>query len=919
MDNKKKFDLFIFDLDGTLINTEDLHYQSYKETLIFFGYVSEFTFETHCKYCHYDDNMMKNFVNTELNVNYEKFYQHKKNIYLSKLSNNLQLINGVEELINKLYTDKIKMCIVSHSDKETINNVIEKLPIFKKINKILSRDDYLNRKPHPECYLKALELFPECTNPIGFEDSFKGWESLNATSITPVFVGSSNYFYHKKMNPVNSILDFTFLDESQIILKENNISKWIDTKLNIYENYINNLKESFQKPIQHIISILKNTNSNIYLTGIGKCGHICKKSVSTWQSMGISCHYLNLPDLFHGDFGILRDNDVIIYISNSGNTNEIINCASYIKEKFKVLQIGLTINPNNKLSSIVNFSYSISNPINEIDTINMAPTVSSVIFMMFLDMLGVYLSENNKITIEKFQLYHPGGDLGKKSKNIIDYVVIVASGSGTRLYPLTKYIPKILVTFKNKLFIEHLIEYWGKIAKNIIIIINSDYLELMKFYINDNIKIITFNELTGTADTINKTITNEYYNKNILFTWCDIIPEDEINLKELNNTTIFTYGNECRYKAENNKIWKKEDGNIIGMYYIQNYKGLKNYNLGEDICDVFIKNFGNFTTYNLEKLIDIGDMPKFMKYLTHNFQTRFFNKISYDNNIVIKEACNQQGYDIIKKEINWYNFVSTNNYSFLPIFNKIDDTSFRMNNLNAEPLYKSFSNFTLEERNICLEKIYKNLDLLHQNKCQINVISEENVKIKEDIKKECYDKIKERLNKIKPILDYFSNIKKINNIQINVTIDDILEKLQKILLNNYENYTLIHGDCQFSNTLYNGNIYFIDPRGYFGNTLLYGDKDYDYAKVLYALTGYDNFNNDSLFNVEIQEDNINYNIPNYLEDGLKYKCSGRIKAWLVIIWFGLAQYNSNNVIKCITSYYNGFYWFDKLFKNIDEI
>jgi hypothetical protein len=111
--------------------------------------------------------------------------------------------------------------------------------------------------------------------------------------------------------------------------------EWI---LNSYENDTTNSVT--------VIPIIKNSINNIYLTGIGKCGHICKKSVSTWQSLGISCNYLYIPDLFHGDFGILKNGDIIIYISNSGNTDEIINCSKYIKNNFKITQIGFTINTN---------------------------------------------------------------------------------------------------------------------------------------------------------------------------------------------------------------------------------------------------------------------------------------------------------------------------------------------------------------------------------------------------------------------------------------------------------------------------------------------------------------------------------------------------------------------------------------------
>jgi len=178
---------------------------------------------------------------------------------------------------------------------------------------------------------------------------------------------------------------------------------------------------------------------------------------------------------------------------------------------------------------------------------------------------------------------------------------------------------------------------------------------------------------------------------------------------------------------------------------------------------------------------------------------------------------------------------------------------------------------------------------------------------------ECYDKIIERINKIKPIIDYYK-INSVNGIKIE-SLTFVLNKMKKILTSDLSNqYSLIHGDCTFSNTMIDSNdkIYFIDPRGYFGKSLLYGPKEYDYAKLLYSLSGYDLFNVDNLFSIEIENQNIKFNIETFL-DGLHIIINDKVKAWLVIIWFGLAQYNSNNVLKCLASYYNGFYWYNKLF------
>lgn len=191
------------------------------------------------------------------------------------------------------------------------------------------------------------------------------------------------------------------------------ITKYFD----IYTKQIHNNRNKLQQVLLELYELLQNIKyNNLYFTGIGKCSHICHKSISTWNSVGLSCYLFNIPDAFHGDFGLLKDYDLIIYISNSGNTEEILKCANYINSKFPtIVQIALTMNQNNKLQNYVNYHFQITNEgITEIDDINMAPTVSSVIFMMLLDSLGVYIAENNNLTKEKFQLNHPGGSLGKR-------------------------------------------------------------------------------------------------------------------------------------------------------------------------------------------------------------------------------------------------------------------------------------------------------------------------------------------------------------------------------------------------------------------------------------------------------------------------------------------------------------------------
>ena len=185
----------------------------------------------------------------------------------------------------------------------------------------------------------------------------------------------------------------------------------MDKKIELYYSQIIKANEDIKINIDNLTSIINSYNYNsIFITGIGKSYHISKKSVATWQSLQINVHDLLIQDLFHGDLGVLKENDIIIYISNSGNTNELVKASEYIKNNFKVIQISITNNNNCSLKNNMNHSINLCNfKIEEADNFNVVPSVSSVIFMMFLDLLGINLSEKNGFTKEDFKKNHPDG------------------------------------------------------------------------------------------------------------------------------------------------------------------------------------------------------------------------------------------------------------------------------------------------------------------------------------------------------------------------------------------------------------------------------------------------------------------------------------------------------------------------------
>ena len=209
------------------------------------------------------------------------------------------------------------------------------------------------------------------------------------------------------------------IDNYEYDYNTNNKKKKNNFIENIIDNNINQFilnKSNIQNIIYQISIIIKSLKkeNHIYLSGMGKSGYICKKSVSTWQSLSLKCSYIDLPNLPHGDFGIFREHDVIILISNSGNTDEIIYILKYLKkhgDKFNITTISIVANKDSKMEEYSDYTFVLNN-IKEADVINMTPSTSSLIFMSILD--GIAINIRNDISKDEFKLYHPAGELGKR-------------------------------------------------------------------------------------------------------------------------------------------------------------------------------------------------------------------------------------------------------------------------------------------------------------------------------------------------------------------------------------------------------------------------------------------------------------------------------------------------------------------------
>ena len=168
------------------------------------------------------------------------------------------------------------------------------------------------------------------------------------------------------------------------------------------------IDENFEKAVTLIIGC----SGHLILTGIGKSGLISKKISSTMSSTGTPSIYLHPGDAIHGDLGKMKQGDILLFISNSGETTEIKKIIPYINKK-KILKIGFVGKTNSTLGR--NADICIDTSVNkEACSLNLAPTASTAAALAIGDALALTVSKLKGFNKNDFAENHPGGDLGKK-------------------------------------------------------------------------------------------------------------------------------------------------------------------------------------------------------------------------------------------------------------------------------------------------------------------------------------------------------------------------------------------------------------------------------------------------------------------------------------------------------------------------
>ncbi|MDA9357607.1 KpsF/GutQ family sugar-phosphate isomerase [Candidatus Thioglobus sp.] len=181
------------------------------------------------------------------------------------------------------------------------------------------------------------------------------------------------------------------------------------------------LMDRIDQNFGEVCQILKNCMGKVVLIGMGKSGHIAKKISSTLSSTGTPAFYLHPAEAGHGDLGMISHNDVVIMISYSGESDEIISLLPGIK-RMNVPIISMTGNANSLIASSSDFHLDISVN-NEACPNNLAPTSSTTATLVMGDAIAVSLMSLNNFTSDDFAMSHPSGSLGRRLLTLVSSIM----------------------------------------------------------------------------------------------------------------------------------------------------------------------------------------------------------------------------------------------------------------------------------------------------------------------------------------------------------------------------------------------------------------------------------------------------------------------------------------------------------------
>ncbi|MDY7218255.1 KpsF/GutQ family sugar-phosphate isomerase [Denitrificimonas sp. JX-1] len=191
--------------------------------------------------------------------------------------------------------------------------------------------------------------------------------------------------------------------------------------INLEQDAISSLHARIDTTFVKACKLILNCKGRVVVVGMGKSGHIGSKIAATLASTGTPAFFVHPAEASHGDMGMITADDVVLALSNSGTTNEIVTLLPLIK-RLGITLISMTGNPSSPLATAaeVNLDTQVTK---EACPLNLAPTSSTTVTLVLGDALAIALLEARGFTPEDFAFSHPGGALGRRLLLKVEHVM----------------------------------------------------------------------------------------------------------------------------------------------------------------------------------------------------------------------------------------------------------------------------------------------------------------------------------------------------------------------------------------------------------------------------------------------------------------------------------------------------------------
>jgi thiamine kinase-like enzyme len=495
----------------------------------------------------------------------------------------------------------------------------------------------------------------------------------------------------------------------------------------------------------------------------------------------------------------------------------------------------------------------------------------------------------------------------------IEQIIVQAGGKGSRMEHLTANKPKALVPVENLPMLFHLFRKWPK--KRYIII--ADYKkEVLRDYLEAfaEVKYLAVDASgTGTCAGLRRALDLLPAGVHFLLIWSDLILPADLELpRDPGDYIGISQTFSCRWRYKDNVFSEERSAEhgVAGLFVFESKSVLADVPESGEFVRWMQGKQMKFAELGLAGTREFGSLSEYAALGAE--RCRPFNKITTLGDTLVKAPIDEQGRKLARLERNWYAYAAAKGLRSIP---KLYETEpLRMERIKGKNIYE-YGELPLDEKRNILRTLTDALKALHSSeRVPADMFS---------LKEAYYGKTMDRLRKIRDLVPFADrktvtvNGRECRNVYFYK--GDLERRLDTLRC---DAFAFIHGDCTFSNMMLRDDKepVFIDPRGYFGHTELFGDPNYDFAKLYYSVVGnYDRFNLKE-FRLNVGADSVELRIESNRWESLErdfFVLSGAdeqtIKLLHAVIWLSLTTYAWQDYDSVCGAFYNGLYYLEEVF------